>query len=52
MRDVTGRHVKRGRFNVPRLVVEEYIRSKRAQELALVESAEKQRLVDADVPGA
>src|SRR5512144_2057012 len=52
MRDMAGGHVLRRRFDMPSLIIEEYIRAERAQELALVEPAEKQRLVDADVPCA
>ena len=51
MWNVSRRHVLRRRLDVPGLVVEEDIGTERAQELPLVQSAEEQRLVDADVPG-
>ena len=40
------------RFDVRALIVEEEIGPERAQKLSLVETAEKERLVDADVPRA
>ena len=47
---VAGWHVLRRRLDVARLVVEEEIRLELAQEIALGEAAEEQRLVDLDVP--
>src|SRR5262249_39998758 len=46
------RDVLRRGLDVRALIVEEEIGTERTQELALVEPAEKERLVDADIPGA
>src|SRR5262252_9267638 len=51
-RHVAGSDVPRGRFGVPALVVEEDVGAESLEERPLVESAEEQRLVDADIPSA
>src|SRR5579859_8139431 len=48
---VAGGHVAGSRLHVALLVVEEDIGAKGLEELALGQSAEEQRLIDADVPG-
>src|SRR5690606_4376893 len=40
------------RLTVPRLVIEEHVSPECAQEYAFVESAEKQALINTDIPGA
>src|SRR5262245_25384345 len=51
-RDVSGRDMTRRRLGVTALVVEEDVGAESLEEGPLVQSAEKQRLVDADVPGS
>src|SRR5882672_4394556 len=51
-RDVPGRDVAARRLGVTALVVEEDVGAESLQKWALVEPAEEQRLVDADIPRA
>src|SRR4051812_20069546 len=52
MRHMTRRDVLERGVDVRALVVEEDVGAERAQEFALFEAAQKERLVDPDVPGA
>lgn len=52
MRHMSRRHMARGGFDVAALIVEEDVGAEGPQEFAFVESAQKKRFIDANVPGA